>query len=121
MGRIQTIHTYLISLYVCGRLYIGCRLGVPTCLLQFIDLLYLKSPSSSSFKPSLLIFDFCISYVLDQILLILKLVLVCDCKFSLGRIQTRLMDFIPSQVCVRSWRVAIKTLIGFKAVTLVLF
>ena len=104
VGCIQTIHMYLLSAYVCGRSYIGCRLGVQTCLLQFIDLLYLKSPSSSLFKPSFVDFWLFVSYLLDQIVLILKLVLVCDCKFSLGRIQTRQMYFILPQVCVRSWQ-----------------
>ena len=52
VGHIQTGHIYFLTPQVCGSLCRGCRLCVYTCLLQLIDLLYLKSPSSSSFKPS---------------------------------------------------------------------
>ena len=37
---------------VCGRSCRGFRLGVHNCSLQLIVLLDIKSPSSSSFKPS---------------------------------------------------------------------
>ena len=82
---IQTILTYFLSAYVCGRSYIGCRLGVQTCLLQFIDLLYLKSLSSSSLMPSFVDFWLFVSYLLEHILLVLKLVLRCEWKLSLCR------------------------------------
>ena len=39
-----------------------------------------------------------------QILLILKLVLGCDCKLYVDRTQTRHMDFLPPQICGRSWK-----------------
>ena len=41
---------------------------------------------------------------MDQSLLILKLVLGCDCKLSVVCIQTRHTDLMPPQVCGRSWR-----------------
>ena len=39
----------------------------------------------------------------DQSSLILKLVIRCNWTFSLGHIQTGLTDFLPLQVCGRSW------------------
>ena len=51
----------------------------------------------------LFIVDLCISYLLDQSSLIIKLVLGCVQKLSLGRIQTGHMDLIPPQVCGRYW------------------
>ena len=46
----------------------------------------------------LLIVDFCVSYLLDQISLILKLVLGCVRKFSVGRIQTGHNNLLPPQI-----------------------
>ena len=43
----------------------------------------------------LLIVDLCVSYLLDQRILILKLVLRHDSKLTVGRIQTGHMDFLP--------------------------
>ena len=51
VGRIQTGHTDLLHLQVCGRLWRGWRLGVQTCLLQLIALLDLKYPSSYLLEP----------------------------------------------------------------------
>ena len=34
LGRLQTGHTYLLPPQVCGRLWLGWRLGVHTCSLQ---------------------------------------------------------------------------------------
>ena len=42
----------------------------------------------------LLIVDFCVSYLPDQSSLILELVLGCDCKLSVGCIQTVHLDII---------------------------
>ena len=52
----------------------------------------------------LLIVDLCVSYLLDHYSLILKLVLRCDCKLSVGCIQTGHTYLLPPQVCGRSWR-----------------
>ena len=41
---------------------------------------------------------------LDQRSLILKICLWCCCKLSVVRIQTVHADFLPPQVCGRSWR-----------------
>ena len=42
MGWIQTRYTNLVPPHVCGRTWRGCWLGVKTCLLQLIALIYLK-------------------------------------------------------------------------------
>ena len=52
----------------------------------------------------LLIFDFCVSSLLYQRSLILKLVLGCDLKLSVGRIQTGHTYLLPPQFFVRLWR-----------------
>ena len=88
----------------------------------FIDLKNILQVLHSSLP--LLIVDLCASYLLDHHLLILKLFLGCDCKFSVGHIRTRHTDLLPPQVCSRLWwgwrffisPVSINTLIGFKAV-----
>ena len=51
-----------------------------------------------------LVIDFCASYLLDQLSLILKLVLRCVRKLSIGRIQTGYKYLLPPQVCVRWWQ-----------------
>ena len=45
----------------------------------------------------------CVSYLLYQRSLILKLVLGCVRKFSMGHIQTVHTDLLQPQVCGRSW------------------
>ena len=52
----------------------------------------------------MLIADFCLLHLLDQLSLILKLVLGRVRKFSVGRIQIGYTDLLPLQVCGRSWR-----------------
>ena len=66
MGHIQNGQTDFLPLQVCGRPRRVCWLGVQTCSHQLIALLDIKHPSSSLFKPSFVIFDFCASYLLDQ-------------------------------------------------------
>ena len=102
--RIQTGHTDLIPLQVCGRSWQECRLGVYTCLLQFISLLDIKSPSRYFSRLLLFIVDLCVSCLLDQRSLILKIVLECDLKLSVGNIQTEHTVFLPHEVCVRLLR-----------------
>ena len=51
VGHIQSWHTGLLPSQVCVRSWRGCWLGVHTCLLQWIDFLDLKPPSSSLSKP----------------------------------------------------------------------
>ena len=60
VGCIQTGHTYLLPLRVCGRLWLGWWLGVQTCLLQLIHLLYLKYPSSFLFTHFFIVY-LCVS------------------------------------------------------------
>ena len=50
----------------------------------------------------LLIFELCVSYLLGQRPLILNLVLGCDYKCLVGRIQTVHTDFIPLQLYGKS-------------------
>ena len=51
---IQTGHPDSLPPQVCGRLGQGCRLGVQTCLLQYIAwIFFLWSPSNSLFNPFL--------------------------------------------------------------------
>ena len=50
------------------------------------------------------IFDMFILHLLDQSSLILKLFLKCDYNFSVGRIQTRHIYFLPLQARGRSWQ-----------------
>ena len=121
-----------VILYVLKRLFDRNDLSLFLhlfCYYLFIDeqlnwykLLY---TSSYLFNPYFVFVDLCVSYSLDQRSFILKLVLGCDWKFSLGRIQTGHMDLLPSQACERLWwgccffvitNVAINKLIGFKAV-----
>ena len=52
----------------------------------------------------LLIVDLCVLYLLGNRTLILKLVLGCDRKFSVGSIQTGHTDLLPPQACGRLWR-----------------
>ena len=51
-GNIQTGHTYLLPLEVCGCSWRGWQLGVQIQLIQLIALIYLNYLSISSFKPS---------------------------------------------------------------------
>ena len=51
----------------------------------------------------LLIVDFFVSYLLDQRSLIMKIVLGCDWKLSVGHIQTIHTYLIPPRACPRSW------------------
>ena len=51
----------------------------------------------------LLIVDLCVSYLLDQIPLILKIIIGCDCKLSVGLIQNRHMYLLSPQVCGSPW------------------
>ena len=106
-GCIQNAHMDFLSLQVCGRSWRGCWLGVQNFSLQWIDLPDLKSPSSSLLKHSLVdCWIVCIIFIGSE-LFILKVVLDFVCKFSVGCIQTRHMDFLPPQVCggsCQGWR-----------------
>ena len=53
VGHIQPGYTYFLPPQVCGRSWQGLRLGVQTFLIQLIDLIDLRSPSSYLFKTSL--------------------------------------------------------------------
>ena len=101
VGRIQNWHTYLLPPQFFGRFRQGCRLDVQTCLLQWIYLLDLKSPYSSSFKHFLFIADLCVSYLLYQHLSTLKLVLGCVRKLPVVRIQTGHIYLLLLRVCGR--------------------
>ena len=50
------------------------------------------------------LFDLCILHLLYHRSLILKLVLGCDWKLSVGRIQNGHTNFLPPNDCGRSWR-----------------
>ena len=52
----------------------------------------------------LFIFDLYVSYLLDQCTLILKIILGCDSKSSVVRIQTVHTELLPPQACGRSWQ-----------------
>ena len=52
----------------------------------------------------MLIVDLCVSYLMDQRSLILKLFLGYVNFFSVGRIRTGHTDLIPLQVCGNFWR-----------------
>ena len=94
-------HKDLLPLQVCGKSRRGCRFCVTACWIQSFSLLDIKYPSSSSYKPYLLVVDFSILNLLDQLSLILELILKCDWKISVGCIQTGLMESPPPQVCGR--------------------
>ena len=104
VGHIKTIHTAFLLPQVCVRLWRGCWVFFQTCSLQLIALLDMKYPSSSFSRLLLLIVDLCVSYLLDQRSLILKLFLSCYYKLSVGRIQTGHTYLHPPQVWVRSWQ-----------------
>ena len=124
MGRIQTGYMDFLPLQVCERSWKFCRLSVQTCLLQFISFLDLKYPSSYLFKTFFVDFDLCVSYVLRQSSFILKLVLGCVRKLSVGRIQNRHTDLLSPRfvgVCEEgtnflSSPVIINWLTGFKSI-----
>ena len=77
-------------------------------LRSFICQVLFFGVSEISFKIFVQSFvDLCVSYLLDQRSLILKLVLGCDWKLSVGHIQTGHAYFLPVQVCGRlcqGWR-----------------
>ena len=104
MGCIQTGHMYLLPPQVFGRSWRGFWLGVKTCSLQLVSFIDIKHFSSYFSGLILLIFDLCVSYSLNHISLILKIVLGCVTKFSVGRIQNGHTDLLPLQVCGRSWQ-----------------
>ena len=73
----------------------------------------------------MLIVVLCVLYLLGHLSFILKLVLGCDCKLSLGRIQTGHADpppptglwgIVVGVLVFVTEPVSIKTLIGFKEV-----
>ena len=104
VGRIQTGRRNWLPPQVCGRSWRCFQLGGDTFLIKLIALIDLKYPASYSFKPYFVDFDLCVSYLLYQSSLILKLVFVCELNVSVEGIQTGHMDLLSLQACVRSWR-----------------
>ena len=81
VGRIQTGHTYLISLKVWTRSWWGIGLGDHTCLIQLIYLLGLKWPSFVDYLLVCIIFI--VSESVDP-----ENCPRCVSKFPVGHIQT---------------------------------
>ena len=92
VGHIQTVHTNLIASQAWGRLWKRCQLGVHTIHQSLISSDLKRSEGDVH------------CHGLVQNSLILKLVLGCVGKLSVGPIQNRHMDLLPPQVCGRFWQ-----------------
>ena len=104
LGRIQTGHTYLLPTQVCGRLSREFRLGVQTCLHQFIAFLDLNVLCNICLRLILLIVYMCVFHSLYHRILIMKPFLGCARKLYVVYIQTRHTALLTPQVCGRLWR-----------------
>ena len=91
---VKSIQAFLIFLVIYSSIIVLCIFSV----------LDLKSPLNYFSSLILLIILFCASYLLNQRSLILKLVLRSDCKFPVGRVQTRHMDFLPPHNFGNLWK-----------------
>ena len=104
VGRIQSGHTYLIPPQVCVRLWWGWWLGVHTCLLQLIDLLDLKPPSTSLSKPYFVdCWLLCIIFIGSAFIDTGTFPWVCY-PIDSGTYPNRNTDLLPLHICGRLWQ-----------------
>ena len=84
---------------VVARVTVGC-----SELFALVDVFFLSKISFELLVQSLFFYvDFCVFNLLSQRPLIMKLVLACVSKFSVGRIQTGHTDLFHLQVCGMLW------------------